>query len=441
MRIPRLTPGPRARGLLILASVLSAAPAFALQPLSDFLSGASGRSPDLHESEANFSTQQDQEQTNLGRLLPSLAVRGSYTRNQYDASLSLDLTALHGPKINEILTPYNQLNGQITINVPLVDLASWQRYRQSKLGIEGARQAERATALQVQAQVVQQYYQLVANLAVVTTAQKALDVSKASQQTTADKFQAGTASQLDVDRANAEVETHVQQVAATHLQVLLAQRSLETLSGITADLAELPIRDDLHAEPALDQWAPPDADLPAVQATVIARLNGEQTLQAARLSLAPTLSGNLNEYLANVPGFIGHEEYWTAGLALTWNLDYSTWATIHLQQSQLAAASAREDRARLAARDAIYRFWNTVQSDLELSRSTRTQAQVSTHAAELAQDRYAAGVATQLDLLQAQRDAFAAEVSRIQADADLINARAQLRLAAGHSLLPEGSSP
>jgi outer membrane protein TolC len=76
-----------------------------------------------------------------------------------------------------------------------------------------------------------------------------------------------------------------------------------------------------------------------------------------------------------------------------------------------------------------------------LSHSTRIQAQVSVHAADLAQDRYRAGVATQLDLLQAQRDAFAAEVSRIQADADLINARAQLRIAAGRSLLAEGSKP
>ena len=43
--------------------------------------------------------------------------------------------------------------------------------------------------------------------------------------------------------------------------------------------------------------------------------------------------------------------------------------------------------------------------------------------------------ATQLDLLQAQRDAFQAEVTRIQTDANLINARAQLRLASGWSLL------
>ena len=50
--------------------------------------------------------------------------------------------------------------------------------------------------------------------------------------------------------------------------------------------------------------------------------------------------------------------------------------------------------------------------------------------------QYRAGTATQLDLLQAQRDAFRAEVTRIQNDANLLNARAQLRLSTGRSLLP-----
>jgi outer membrane protein TolC len=57
-------------------------------------------------------------------------------------------------------------------------------------------------------------------------------------------------------------------------------------------------------------------------------------------------------------------------------------------------------------------------------------------ASEQARQRYQAGTATQLDLLQAQRDAFNADVARIQADADLVNARAQLRLSAGERLSP-----
>ena len=61
------------------------------------------------------------------------------------------------------------------------------------------------------------------------------------------------------------------------------------------------------------------------------------------------------------------------------------------------------------------------------------------YAAEQARNRYTSGTTMQLDLLQAQRDAFVAEVARIQADADLINARAQLRLAAGRSLTERGA--
>jgi hypothetical protein len=45
-------------------------------------------------------------------------------------------------------------------------------------------------------------------------------------------------------------------------------------------------------------------------------------------------------------------------------------------------------------------------------------------------DRYRSGVATQLDMIQADRDAFAAAAGRVQSDAELLNARLQLRLAA-----------
>lgn len=85
----------------------------------------------------------------------------------------------------------------------------------------------------------------------------------------------------------------------------------------------------------------------------------------------------------------------------------------------------------------------SVRTNIARSRSARVQAQVSARAADLARNRYEAGEGTQLDLLQAQRDAFGADAGRIQADADLLNARAQLRVAAGESLLepPQGGAP
>ena len=51
-----------------------------------------------------------------------------------------------------------------------------------------------------------------------------------------------------------------------------------------------------------------------------------------------------------------------------------------------------------------------------------------------ARERYQQGAGTQFELVQAERDAFSAEVSRIESDADLSYARAGLRLDAGHTL-------
>ena len=79
-----------------------------------------------------------------------------------------------------------------------------------------------------------------------------------------------------------------------------------------------------------------------------------------------------------------------------------------------------------------------MQSSIEKARSARAQVQAETAAAQLARDRFGGGLATQLDVLQAEQDLFKAEVARIQADADLVYARAALRLdAAG----PEGMKP
>ena len=61
-------------------------------------------------------------------------------------------------------------------------------------------------------------------------------------------------------------------------------------------------------------------------------------------------------------------------------------------------------------------------------------AEAATQALTRARDRYGAGVASQLDVLQADRDAFQAELNVIQARFELASARASLKLSAGQKL-------
>src|SRR5439155_12756293 len=141
------------------------------------------------------------------------------------------------------------------------------------------------------------------------------------------------------------------------------------------------------------------------------------------------------ERYTNATAFLGgHNEAYTLALSLVWAFDLGTPAGIRARNAEATAAAAREREAALVIGDAIFRAWSTIEADIARCRSARAQAAVSARAAEIARARYHSGVATQLDLIQADRDAFAAEAGRIQSDADLLNARLQLRLAAGQAM-------
>jgi outer membrane protein TolC len=239
-----------------------------------------------------------------------------------------------------------------------------------------------------------------------------------------------------VDRARADVEQQVQQVASAELQVALAARALQSTSGVTPDVSTaVELADDLHPEPELSVFERTVAGLPSVEAAVLSTRAAEEQAQAARFALAPSIAGSFTEYASNTAAFVGHRFYYQAAITLSWTLDLTNLGNIRGQDGALDAARARELRARLNAGDAIHRQWNTVAADIARSRSARAGRAYAVHASALARQRYQAGTITQLDLLQAQRDAFTAEVNRITADADLMNARVQLRLSTGHSLL------
>jgi outer membrane protein TolC len=281
--------------------------------------------------------------------------------------------------------------------------------------------------------VVQGYYQLSADLALTDAAHKALEAARTNLELTNEGLRAGIATTLDVQRASAEVERQSQQVTSAELAVKLAARALESQTGVAADTGSGPaLTDDLHPEPPLARFAAASGSTPAVRAATSARAAAERTATAQRLGLLPTLNGKLSERYTNATGYLGgHHDVYTATVEAVWAFDFATAPGIRARQAEAAAARAREKSAELASGDAIHKAWSTIEASVARSRSARAQAAVSVRAADIARTRYRSGVATQLELIQADRDAFAAEAARIQSDADLLNARTQLRIAAG----------
>ncbi len=422
--------------LLGLLGLFAASPARALQPLELFLAASAQHNADALESQANLDLQRAQADLSLGRVLPGLTARAALTRNQYDSLIDL------GPGQGRItVVPLQQRDAFATLTVPLVDLAGFTRVVAARTLASAAGKQLAATQLQVQAVVAQDYYQVVANLSLLTAAQKALEVSRENLRLAQNRSAAGVAPALDVDRARADLEQQNQQVSAAALQIALATRALASASGVVPDDGTAQsLQDDLHAEPKEADSAPLIDQLPAVVAATETTRAAEQQVDAQRLAFLPTLAGSITERGTSAPGFTGHEFSWQALLGLNWALDFTVPANLRVQAAAAGAARARELRARLLARDTIHRQWETVAASIERSQSARVGLAAANRAADSARNRYQAGATTQLELLQAQRDAFTADVARIQADADLVNARAQLRLASGMSLLKNSES-
>jgi len=424
-------PTRKATALSIAAASLLAAPAMALQPLETFLSAARDRNPEAKQASAELDQQNAEALTALGRQLPGVSVRGNYYRNQYQTQISVG-----GPPM--VVQPKDQWLGTATLSVPLIDLASFQRIAAARTNADSYARRLEATRLSVEGQTVQDYYQLLANLALVGTAEQYLEVSRENLRLTETKLHAGAATRLDVDRAVADVEAQVQQLASARLQVALSARDLQSTTSVTPDISSTTeLADDLHPERELSYFEAELPNVPSVTAAATATHAAQQQATAQKLALVPTISGFFTENATNAPGFEPSHWFWQLGLTASWTFDLTYVGNIQSSDAAAAATLATEEKTRLAAGDAIHRYWQTVLAGIAQSRSARAGRDAAAHASEQARVQYMAGSATQLDLLQARRDAFQAEVTRIQTDANLLNARAQLRLAAGWSLLDQ----
>lgn len=298
--------------LLALCGVATAAQASALQPLDEFLRAARTGSADNAEARAVRRQVRAEADAALGRALPSLSLRGEYTRNELESTLTFPDPG-GGPATTVTLTPRHQLDGIARLDVPLVDLASFARVGAARTSARASAREEQATALRVQALVSQDYYQLVANLALVASSRRALDVAKEGQRIATQRHQAGTGTLLDVDRAAAEVERNVQQVAGAELQASLVARALQSRTGISPLLdAGAALADALQEPPPLERFQPPDEQLPALAAAMESRAAAEQEARAQRLTLVPSLGASLTERVTDFEGLAGQEATWQA---------------------------------------------------------------------------------------------------------------------------------
>jgi outer membrane protein TolC len=420
--------------LALAAGLVPARPALALQPVTEFLEHARTWNPQNRAAHATTAQRDAEIAVSTGALLPNLAATGTYTRNEFEvttASLLPSGPPSAGAQATPVIViqPQNQLDANVTLTVPLVKIADWDRRDAAKATLGGARADEDAAQLTVEKSVLRDYYALLGDEAVLLSATENLKIAQHNLGLARDRKESGTGSELDVQRALADQAKAEQNVTGARLGVTNMRRDLYSLSGLEAQPADLFPVDDLHEEPPLEVWTGKADQAPSVQSAVANRVRAEQLASAANTAWLPSVNAAAEEKFTNATVFAGgHTAVYLLQLVATWKLDMTLRPQIRAQNAAAAAARASEDQARQAAEDAVFRDWHQIRADIDVAQSSRAQVAATRLAASLAEDRYESGVATQLDVLQARQDAFSADVARIQADADLAYARVALRL-------------
>ncbi len=361
-------------------------------------------------------------------LFPSLSATAGYTRNQYEVIAQIP----NGPNSlrSATITATNQWDATITLDVPIVDARNFLQLKAARSSRQSALADAANTEQDIATLVGTAYYQLVGADALQASAQQALTTAEQNLQMVQTRLQSGLASDLDADRARAEIERDRQSIEEAKLLGQQARRVLRRYTGVEPAGSIPKLAPSASSEGALSQWTANVESIPIVRAAA-AKVNTARMLaDAAYAPLLPTIAASARERITNAVGF-GQSPYWAAGLTATWHLSASDEAAIRAAQQSLSGARAELDRVRRVVRDGIEDTYDQVQSQLVRLSAALAQQQASQSAADVARVRYNAGTATHLELLQAERDAFAAQVASVQASADLELARFLLRLRAG----------
>ena len=407
---------------------------FGLQPLSEFLGAVKTNSFDAREANVVVEQRNNEWKAAIGRLLPSLSISGNFIRNSYeDRSITVGLDD-QGLPISAQILAQNQLSGVFNVNVPLIDVAGIQRARAANATKEAASLRSDAAVLEIKKNVAKIYFQYVASAALVVATEKSLSTAEENQNISERKLLAGTVSSLDVERARADTERARQTKSDAELTQILAGRSLETLTGISPEGEVAPLEVDLSPEAPLSKWQEKIGEVPSIKASQEDARAAELTKHASFWALAPTLSATFNDQLTNQSGFALQNNTWYLGLSLAWRFDLSTVFNAKSFSSAASLATIREERARRDVQDQVFNVWSQVKAYLIRSQAARAQVKASAKAQELAEVRYQAGIATQLEVSQAARDHLNAEANRIQTDADLAYGRALLRITTSQPL-------
>ena len=367
-------------------------------------------------------------------LLPSLSLDPSYERQRYSPNA---FPSFGSATANTFTTPLD-LSYEIDV---------WGRVRR---GFESARaDAEASLAtyynvlLTVQTDVAQNYFSLRALDAEIATVTSTVELRHEQVKLVRSRFDGGIGSDLDVAQAETELASTEADAAALAQQRDQMENALAILAGANPSAFHLDVisnaNDNWHPEPPVIPAGLP-ADLlerrPDVAAAERQLASANAKIGVARAAFFPvlTLTGSGGYLSGDVDSLFNWSSHtWSIGPSLSLPIFSGGRNRANFQRAQaaMAEAAAQYRQQVLVAFGDVENSLSDIRHLADQAAAQERGVESARRAAELATDRYRSGIVAYLNVVDASRDALAAERDNAQLAGQRLNAAVQLIKALG----------
>jgi outer membrane protein TolC len=315
-----------------------------------------------------------------------------------------------------IIQPQDVWNANATLRVPVFAPSAWAETKSAYRGVQGAEATVAEVRQELELGLISAGASVEAATGLVAAAEQAASVAQAHLDSTRVAVAVGTATQVDVLAAEADVARRRSELVQARATLAKAQDGLGALLGIDG-----PARITLP-----DGNPPPQASLtrPALTAAQAQIDSARSRVSAAWWRHVPTVSATATGLIASVPYPTGNEWAYRLGVEATWTLYDGGLRYGRLQQARadLAAANAFHQQEDLR----MSRELRDAQRDLDVAKEqlvlAEEQAKLATEAASVARRGLEAGTTSPLQARDVESQAFSADVG-------VVAARARLRIA------------
>lgn len=413
--------------LMPLIISLVATPATAMD-LLDTYRLALANDPAWRATLNTYLADQQNEGLAYGALLPNVGFSAGISRNRFDPDQS-------STNIN-----YTNKQAALSLRQPLFRPELWARYQQAQVSSSLSDAKLAADQQNFIQKIAEAYFNVLRAQATVEALQAEERALERQRTMMSERFKAGLIARTDVTESLAQYQNAVANRIAGETAVISAQENLSAILGQPIDtLATL--------RPDVQYQAPYPADMNAW--VDLARQRNPQ-IEAARYNYQLSLRNKDIQHAAQLPklDFVGNASWNRQGLArqttsdgknLSVGLELSMplytggQTTLSVRQASYQADAAR-DQIEAAERQVVAQarssFLN-LQADRSRLEARSDAVKSGETVAEASQVGYELGVRNIVDVLLAQRNAFAARRDAVNSRYDYVINVIRLRAAAG----------